>query len=492
MRRANSRPAHTSSIRVYSEPMQNKPIRVLLVEDNLAHARAIGEGLCANLHDRFDLMCAERMSTGLDILARGRIDMLLLDLNLPDSVGLGTFERFHRAAPQIPIVIMTGVDDPTLGQHAVAAGARDVLVKGQIEPSLLARVIQHTVEKHRMEAASRNSSRSYGSVFDHALEAMLLTDDESRCLAVNSAASHLLGKSLSQIKGRPLPELLMVADDWKSRWSRWIHDGVMEGAVQYLRPDGSVGDMEFSVTPECIGACHLVVLRDVTARRRTEEGLRSSCDQWRALAGQHQASHSHLQQYQSEFEIRLAELASEMRQGALMAPGASAELVEGWAARLSDLSQPAGRSTRDRKAGRMGPVEALRSQASDFQKRTGIQCTVSSQLPDRSGTGGESPATVLCPILERALSNVAIQGDATAIQVRLWRESGRLIMEIEDNGRSLSEGQLTDPGTFRLSGVREQVLRFGGDFTLQGLPGKGTTLRVWLPHETRPRARKQP
>ena len=135
--------------------MHNKPIKVLLVEDNLAHARAIGEGLCANLHDRFDLVCAERMASGLEILARGGIDLLLLDLNLPDSTGLSTFERFHRAAPELPVVIMTGVDDPTLGQHAVAAGARDVLVKGQIEPSLLARVIQHIVERQRLEAASR-------------------------------------------------------------------------------------------------------------------------------------------------------------------------------------------------------------------------------------------------------------------------------------------------------------------------------------------------
>ncbi len=480
--------------------MHKKPIKVLLVEDNLAHARAIGEGLCANLHDRFDLVCTERLSTGLEILARGGVDLILLDLNLPDSNGLATFDRFHRAAMQVPIVIMTGVDDPTLGQHAVAAGARDVLVKGQIEPSLLARVIQHTVECQRMEAASRAGTKNYGSVFDHSLEAMLLVDDESRCLAANTAASTLLGRSLQVLKGKPLTEFLITSEDWSRQWNRWRKDGLLEGGMQYLRADGEVGDLEFSVTPDCIGSCHLVVVRDTTAKRRTEESLRGSCDQWKSLATRYQTSFAELRRHhgtlQQELAISLDRLGRLMAEIAQLPSSESASLT----ARLDSVQTSLRNISVSLKSGDvaessakspyLGPVEALRSQALDFQNRTGIQCTVFSQLREKSEE--TAPATNLCPILEQALSNVAIHASATAIQVRLLREGARLVMEIEDNGQSVTETQLADPRTFRLSGVREQVLRFGGDFVLEGTPGKGTKLRVWIPSGEKKSSRKRP
>lgn len=474
--------------------MHNKPIKVLLVEDNLAHARAIGEGLCANLHDRFDLMCAERLGSGLEILARGGIDLLLLDLNLPDSNGLSTFERFHRAAPQVPIVIMTGVDDPTLGQHAVGAGAKDVLVKGQIEPSLLARVIQHIVEKQRLEAVSRVSSRGYGSVFDHALEAMILVDDQARCLAANTAAANLLGRSLQQLKGKPVNQLFVDGEDWQSRWHRWCKDGLLDGAVQYYRGEGEVGDLEFSITPDCIGACHLLVLRDTTARRRSEEKLRGACEQWRSLAAQYQSAHATLQRQQQTsvqaLKVAVQDLRKNLPEDQNFTSPHLSNLDLGLAEILRQLERMKPTKEKKGRAGQLGPVEAMRSQAREFQQRTGIQCTVFSQL--RDAAHDDNPVTRFCPILEQALSNVAIQGSATAIQVRLLRESGRLVMEIEDNGPNLTEGQLADPRTFRLSGVKEQVLRFGGDFILEGAPGRGTKLKVWIPSQEKSSPAKAP
>ena len=473
--------------------MQNHPIRVLLIEDNLAHARAIGEGLCANLHDRFDLTCTDRLATGLEVMGKGRIDLVLLDLNLPDSAGLATFERLQRSSPQTPVVIMTGVDDPTLGQHAVAAGARDVLVKGQIEPSLLARVIQHIVEKQRMEAASRSATRSYGSVFDHALEAMLLVDDEGRCLAANSAASALLARSLQQLRGLGLQDVLMLGEDYPGVWSRWRKQGHLSGSAQFVNGDGRVGDVEFSVTPDCIGGCHLIIVRDVTGRKRSEEKLRSCCEQWRVLSQhQHDLQLSHFRRIREASEA-LAQ-ASRRIDGVAKSRGATGESMQTALTKLSVLIQEAssqlGSVSLKEATAQLGAIEALRSQAFDFQKRTGIQCQLSCEIHEKGR--GETSATRLCPILEQALSNVAIQGTATSVEVRLWRESGRLVMEIQDNGQTLSESQLTDAHSFRLSGVREQVLRFGGDLTLQGLPGRGTTLRLWLPSEARRSSRKQP
>lgn len=474
--------------------MQHQPIRVLLIEDNIAHARAIGEGLCANLYDRFDLVCTERLSTGLEILARGRIDIILLDLNLPDSSGLATFERFHRATPQTPIVIMTGVDDPTLGQHAVAAGARDVLVKGQIEPSLLARVVQHIVEKQRLEIASRSSARSYGSVFDHALEAMLLVDDQARCLAANTAASKLLDRPFQKLRGSLLNETLITADDWPQRWEHWKSHGLLEGQAQFVNSEGRVGDVEFSMTPDCIGSCHLIILRDTTGRKRSEDKMKSACEQWRTLAAGRDSSLGQLNKGWKELTCSIRQATEDLE--ACMSDASLSEnkeqhrKLESTLLSLRRTEQALESATREASASRLNALEALRTQTRDFEKRTGIQCVLWSDLREKKG--GETPATRLCPILEQALSNVAIQGSATSIEVRLHREYGKLVMEIQDNGQELTETQMTDARSSRLSGLREQVLRCGGDLTLQGTPGHGTTLRLWLPAETRKSPRKQP
>ncbi|MBM3846149.1 MAG: hypothetical protein FJ405_07685, partial [Verrucomicrobia bacterium] len=339
---------------------------------------------------------------------------------------------------------------------------------------------QHTVEKSRLEATHRSVQRGQSSLFDHSLEPMLLLDDEFRCGAANTAASLLLGRAISQLRGTEAAEFLVLGPDWSQAWARWKENGILDGVCQFVRPDGRVGDLEFSLTPRCVGKQHLMVLRDCSHRREIEERLRCGSEQWKTLAQQRQAllQQSLAAQDVLERELRLA--FRDLRQSKDVAT--VQRRVE---SAVSQLRKSCGGAP----AGRMGPMEALRSQARDFQERTGIQCKISSKLADRSD--GESPATRFCPILEKALSNVAIHGTATMVHVRLSRESGKWILEVEDDGHSLTETQMTDAQTFRLCGVREQVLRFGGDLTLQGLPGRGTKLRVWLPGEAKTRPRRQ-
>ncbi len=128
--------------------MTDAPIRVLLVEDNLVQRRLI-EGLLAKLSDgMFDLECSERLATGLERLAFGGIDVVLLDLMLPDCEGLQTFLRVRRAAIGIPIVVLTGLDDQVLALTALQEGAEDFLVKGQVNGDILARSLRFAIERN--------------------------------------------------------------------------------------------------------------------------------------------------------------------------------------------------------------------------------------------------------------------------------------------------------------------------------------------------------
>ena len=119
------------------------PITVLLVEDNPGDARLILELLGEVQTQAFDLERVERLDDALTRLSRTGVDVVLLDLGLPDSQGLETFMRARRGAPDEPIVVISGLDDERLALEAVRSGAQDYLVKGRIEGHLLARVLRY-------------------------------------------------------------------------------------------------------------------------------------------------------------------------------------------------------------------------------------------------------------------------------------------------------------------------------------------------------------
>ncbi|MDH7485259.1 MAG: response regulator [Anaerolineae bacterium] len=126
-------------------------IRVLLVEDNPGDARLIREMLSEVREVTFDVQRADRLSASLERLAEGGIDVVLLDLSLPDSQGLETFARVYAQAPEVPVVLLTGLDDADLAVRAVREGAQDYLVKGQLDSGLLARAIRYAIERHRAQ-----------------------------------------------------------------------------------------------------------------------------------------------------------------------------------------------------------------------------------------------------------------------------------------------------------------------------------------------------
>ena len=131
--------------------MNDQPVKVLLVEDNLDDSQLVRAWLAEVKGSPFCVEWTDRLSEGLARLATGGIDVVLLDLSLPDSRGLDTFSRVHRQAPQIPVVILTDFDDELVAEKAVRGGAQDYLVKGQEGPNSLARTVRYAIERRRGE-----------------------------------------------------------------------------------------------------------------------------------------------------------------------------------------------------------------------------------------------------------------------------------------------------------------------------------------------------
>jgi signal transduction histidine kinase len=127
----------------------------------------------------------------------------------------------------------------------------------------------------------------------------------------------------------------------------------------------------------------------------------------------------------------------------------------------------------------LGLVAALDWQAQDFQVRTGIQCQFSSD-EDRSVLDPEL-ATTLFRICQEALNNVARHAKATRVIIRHEQQADGLLLTVEDNGKGITEREIADPKSLGLAGMRERALLLGGDLTIVGRPGAGTTLRVRMP-----------
>jgi diguanylate cyclase (GGDEF)-like protein len=126
-------------------------IRTLLIEDNPADARAVRETLAEVPEAALEVVWADGLAKGLERLEGEAVDLVLLDLSLPESQGLATFATTQECAPGVPIIVLTGLDDRELALKAVRDGAQDYLVKGQVEGPSLVRSMQHAVVRHRMQ-----------------------------------------------------------------------------------------------------------------------------------------------------------------------------------------------------------------------------------------------------------------------------------------------------------------------------------------------------
>jgi len=131
--------------------MDDKPIKVLLIEDNPGDARLIRECLSDGGKIKFDMEYVDQLSSGLDRLTKGEIEIVLLDLSLPDSEGVDTFAEVYSNTAAVPVIILTGTDDETLAINLLQKGAQDYLVKGQFDSNLLVRSIRYAIERKQKE-----------------------------------------------------------------------------------------------------------------------------------------------------------------------------------------------------------------------------------------------------------------------------------------------------------------------------------------------------
>jgi signal transduction histidine kinase len=131
--------------------VNNKMLQVLLVEDNASDARLLREMLSKEKQGCFELTHLTHMHEAEARLAKGGVDIVLLDLGLPDGHGIDILRRARAASPTVVMIVLTGFDDEAMVTAAMKEGAQDYLIKGQIESRALPQALRHAIERQRME-----------------------------------------------------------------------------------------------------------------------------------------------------------------------------------------------------------------------------------------------------------------------------------------------------------------------------------------------------
>ncbi len=160
---------------------------ILMVEDNPGDVYLFKEIIHRYRPGSFRLVSSERLDDGLFLLEKEMVDLIILDMNLPDSQGMETVHAVKEKAPDVALVVVTGDEDEQLGIDAVKHGAQDFLVKGRVPGFVLIRVIDYAMERQASERRLKESEMFLRSTLDALTSHIAIIDDRGTILAVNKA-----------------------------------------------------------------------------------------------------------------------------------------------------------------------------------------------------------------------------------------------------------------------------------------------------------------
>lgn len=183
-------------------------IQVLLVEDSESDAELFEVYLEQVRTTDYQVKVVETLADGLGVLKSQSVDIILADLNLPDSFGIDTCRRLHAAAPAVPIIVLTGLADEEKALEAMQVGAQDYLVKGEIAANILSRSIRYAIERQRAVDQQRHSDERMRLITDQLPAVLWTTDKELRItppstdfLVDAGGNDHLTGRTLDEVLG---------------------------------------------------------------------------------------------------------------------------------------------------------------------------------------------------------------------------------------------------------------------------------------------------
>ena len=269
--------------------MQKKDKKVLLVEDNEFDADILQELLDDGEQSDISLVWVDKISKAREALQTASFDLILLDMNLPDSDGLTTLYKTQEFSRDLPIIVLSGLADESVAIEAVQNGAQDYLVKGQFTSDILVRSILYAIERKQM-ACKMEEQFEKTLEMQNNLAAVLSSMSEGLCkidlfgaiVYMNSAAEQLLGMSFDNVAGQSLHDLVHGNDCGGRAACQYLQGKHVNEKLKQMEDvfcSERYGEIpvEFSSTPLVIHAKNVgmvVCFRDIRERKLADTRVR--------------------------------------------------------------------------------------------------------------------------------------------------------------------------------------------------------------------------
>lgn len=253
-------------------------LKILLVEDNPGDVDLIREVLPETGPVSFRVESVPRLSEALARLKGTAIDLVLLDLGLPDSGGLATFRKLKAATLDLPIIILTGNTDQEAAVTAVKEGAQDFLIKGQIAGNLIMRSILYALERKRAAQKLLAAEGKYRQLYESMMDAYVRVDMTGSIIEFNKAYVDLLGQTEEELL--QLTDVDITPERWRALEAAIIEKQVLPRGYsdvyekEYQQKDGTVIPVELRVNllkdEAGLPTGMWAIVRDISGRKRSE------------------------------------------------------------------------------------------------------------------------------------------------------------------------------------------------------------------------------
>ena len=262
--------------------MNDAPTTVLLVENDPADARLIQAALAGTGVSPFRVEWVTRLSDALERLGREGIEVVLLDLTLPDCQGIAAFDQVFQAAPIALILVLSTASDEETARQAVLRGAHDHLAKGHVDAHWLPRALGYVSERKAAQDALRNSEARFRAMSDASPLGIFVSDAQGSCVYSNAAYHKISGLTFEQTLGMNW-SMAIHPEDRQRVHAEW-RDAAQgqerfQSEVRCLREDGSVVWTRLNSAAMRDGRTshgHVQTVEDITERKSTELVLRAA------------------------------------------------------------------------------------------------------------------------------------------------------------------------------------------------------------------------
>lgn len=473
------------------------PLKILILEDDPIDADIVQWAL----KDCFECLfhVASSKEAYFAALDEFQPELVLADNAIPRFSAKEALEGLMEKMPEVAFILVTGTVSEEFAASIIKLGADDYILKDRL--ARLPSAIKAALERRKSETAIRQSEEIRKLIMNAALDAIVCIDPGGNVTVWNPQAEKMFGWKQSEMIGKQLVNTI-IPEQYREAHTKGLvyyqHTGtgpilnkVME--VSGLHRSGKEFPIELAIVPVKNGREEFfcAFIRDITQRKKGEEKLKRSYDEIRRLA-------SHLQDVREEERLIIArEIHDQLgQQLTIMKMDVSwlkkrlpLDNNENAREKLEELNMIMDETIRtvrkiaaDLRPGlldELGVGAAIEWHVNEFEKRTGINVDFIGakeevDLPMASQTG-------LFRIVQEALTNVARYAKAKNVKVRLYKDDEHLSLTIRDDGIGFDKEKVYAKKTYGIVGMRERTAMMGGSYKMDSLPGKGTTITVYVP-----------